>query len=58
MEFIEIISIAGSAIEAVGVFVVIVGSSISSAKFVSTFSKLQEGLLTALIGVSCGVQSY
>lgn len=37
MQFTEIISIAGHAIEAVGVLVVVVGSCISSIDFIRTF---------------------
>ncbi len=44
MQFTEIISIAGSTIEAVGVLVVILGSCISSAVFVRTFRNLPEGV--------------
>lgn len=44
MEFTEVISIAGYAIEAAGVFVVIVGSCISSAAFLRTFQNLPEGV--------------
>ena len=43
MEFIQIISIAGYSIEAVGVFVVIIGSGVSSARFLSTVGKLPQG---------------
>lgn len=44
MQFAEIISIAGYAIEAVGVLVVVVGSCISSVVFIRTFRNLPEGL--------------
>lgn len=44
MQFTEIISIAGYAIEAVGVLVVIVGSCISSIVFIRTFRELPEGI--------------
>ncbi len=44
MQFTEIISIAGSTIEAVGVLVVILGSCISSTVFVRTFRNLPEGV--------------
>ncbi|WP_116473329.1 DUF1622 domain-containing protein [Zobellella maritima] len=43
MEFTEVISVAGYAIEAVGVLVVIVGSIISSVMFIRTFRQLPEG---------------
>lgn len=44
MQFIEIISIAGYAIEAVGVLIIIVGSCISSVAFVRAFRDLPEGI--------------
>ena len=44
MQFVEVISIAGYAIEAVGVLVVVLGSCISSAAFVRTFRDLPDGL--------------
>ncbi len=44
MQFTEIISIAGYAIEAVGVLVVVVGSCISSVVFIRTFRDLPEGI--------------
>ena len=44
MQFIEIISVAGYAIEAVGVLVVVIGSSVSLFFFLSTFRKLPDGL--------------
>jgi uncharacterized membrane protein len=43
MKFVEIISVAGYAIEAVGVLVVIVGLSVASLVFVATFRKLAAG---------------
>lgn len=43
MEFTEIISIAGYAIEAVGVLVVVMGSCFSSFIFIRTYRKLPEG---------------
>jgi len=43
MKFTEIISVAGYAIEAVGVLVIIVGSCIASAAFIRTFRQLPEG---------------
>ncbi|MGB5438213.1 MAG: DUF1622 domain-containing protein [Gammaproteobacteria bacterium] len=43
MEFTEMISVAGYAIEAVGVLVVITGSCTSSVVFIRTFRKLPEG---------------
>lgn len=44
MQFPEVISLAGYAIEAVGVFVIVLGSCISSAAFVGTFRQLPEGI--------------
>ena len=44
MPFIEIISITGYAIEAVGVLAVVIGSCISSIAFVRTFRMLPEGV--------------
>jgi uncharacterized membrane protein len=44
MEFSEVISIAGYAIEAVGVLVVVVGSMLSSFVFVRSFRQLPEGI--------------
>ena len=44
MQFTEIISIAGYAIEAVGVLVIVVGSCISSLVFVRSFRNLPEGI--------------
>ena len=44
MNFSEIISIAGYAIETFGVLVIIVGSCISSVSFVGTFRQLPEGV--------------
>lgn len=44
MQFTEAISLAGYAIEAVGVLVVIVGSCVSSYAFVRTFRNLPEGV--------------
>ena len=44
MEFTDIISIAGYAIEAVGVLVVVIGSIISSVTFIQAFQKLPEGV--------------
>ena len=44
MQFTDIISIAGYAIEAVGVLVVVAGSCISSIVFIRTFSILPEGM--------------
>lgn len=43
MHFTEAISIVGYAIEAVGVFVIVTGSLISSFGFVTTFRKLPGG---------------
>ncbi len=43
MQFTEIISLAGYAIEAVGVLVIVVGSCICSVVFVRTFRQLPEG---------------
>ena len=44
MKFTEIISIAGYAIEAVGVLVVVIGSCLSTVVFMRTFRKLAEGV--------------
>ncbi len=44
MDFKEIISIAGYSIEAVGVLVIIVGSAISSSRFLSQVWKQPEGV--------------
>jgi uncharacterized membrane protein len=44
MQFTDIISIAGYAIEAIGVLVVVVGSCISSVAFIRTFRQLPEGI--------------
>ena len=44
MKFTEIITIAGYTIESVGVFVVILGSCISSVAFIRTFRQLPEGI--------------
>ena len=44
MQFVEMISFAGLAIEAAGVFVVIVGSFVSTFKFLNTFNRLPEGV--------------
>jgi len=44
MKFIEIISIAGYAVEAVGVLVIILGSCLSTVVFIRTFRKLPEGI--------------
>ena len=44
MQFTDYISIAGYAIESVGVFVVVVGSCISSIKFILTYRSLAEGI--------------
>ena len=44
MEFTEIISRAGHAVEAAGVLVVITGSCISSVAFIRTFGHLPEGV--------------
>ena len=43
MKFTEIISVAGYAIEAVGVLVVVVGSCVASFVFIRTFRQLPEG---------------
>jgi uncharacterized membrane protein len=42
-QFADIISIAGYAIETVGVFVVVLGTCISSVVFIRTFKQLPEG---------------
>lgn len=44
MEFTEVISIAGYAVEAAGVLVVVVGSSVASFVFIRTFRHLPEGM--------------
>lgn len=44
MQFAEIISIAGYAIEAIGVLVIVIGSCISSIVFIRTFRNLPEGI--------------
>jgi uncharacterized membrane protein len=43
MDFIEIISLSGYAIEAIGVLVVIVGSCVSSLVFLRTYRQLPQG---------------
>lgn len=43
MQFTQVMSVAGYAIEAVGVFVIVLGSLIGSAVFVRTFRHLPEG---------------
>lgn len=43
MEFKELVSIAGYAIEAIGVLVIIIGSAMSSFRFLFHFSKEPEG---------------
>lgn len=43
MQFVEVISTVGYAIEAIGVLVVVLGSTIASFGFVTTFRKLAEG---------------
>ena len=44
MQFVEIISIAGYAIEAVGVLVIVVGSCVCSVAFIRTFRDLPDGI--------------
>ncbi len=44
MQFTEIISYAGYAIEAIGVLVVMIGSGVSSVAFLRTFRALPEGV--------------
>ena len=44
MQFTEIVSIAGYAIETAGVIVVLIGSIISSDTFIRSFHKLPEGV--------------
>jgi uncharacterized membrane protein len=44
MQFTDAISIAGYAVEAVGVFVVVAGSLSSSVDFLRTFRQLPEGI--------------
>ncbi|MDH3392087.1 MAG: DUF1622 domain-containing protein [Desulfobulbaceae bacterium] len=43
MQFVEIISIAGYTIEAVGVLVILAGSCLSSVVFIRTYRNLPEG---------------
>lgn len=40
MQFTDMISVSGYAIEAAGVLVIVIGSLISTARFISTFKKL------------------
>lgn len=44
MQFTELISFAGYAIEAIGVLVIILGSCVSSVAFMRTFRQLPEGV--------------
>ena len=44
MQFIEIISLAGYAIEAFGVVVVVLGSGVATAVFLRTFRRLSAGV--------------
>ncbi len=44
MQFTEIISISGYAIEAVGVLVILVGSGIASFNFIRTYQQAAEGV--------------
>jgi len=44
MQFTEVISITGYAIEAAGILVVVMGSCVSSVVFVRTFRHLPEGI--------------
>lgn len=44
MQFTQVMSLAGYAIEAVGVFIIVLGSCICSAVFVRTFRQLPEGV--------------
>ena len=44
MQFTQIMSLAGYAIEAVGVFVIVLGSFVSAVVFVLTFRQLAEGI--------------
>ena len=44
MKFTELISIAGYAIEAIGVIVVVIGTAISSITFIRAFRQLPEGV--------------
>ena len=50
MEFKELISIAGYAIETIGVVVIIVGSMISTFRFLSKFRQEPEGFAYMFIG--------
>ena len=44
MQFSDLISFAGYAVEAVGVLVIILGSCVSTATFLRTFRRLEEGV--------------
>lgn len=44
MKFTELISIAGYAIEAIGVLVIVIGTAISSTTFIRTFRQMPEGV--------------
>ena len=44
MKFTELISIAGYAIEAIGVLVIVIGTAISSGTFIRTFRQMPEGI--------------
>ena len=44
MQFTDLISFAGYAVEAVGVLVIILGSCVSTATFLRTFRRLEEGV--------------
>ena len=44
MQFTEVISLAGYAVEAVGVLVIVLGSCVSSVVFIRTFRQLPEGI--------------
>ncbi len=44
MDYKELISIAGYGIETIGVLVIIIGSAVSSFRFLSTFGKEAEGV--------------
>ena len=48
MDFKEIISIAGYGVETIGVLVIIVGSAVSSYRFLTTFSQQPEGTAYAV----------
>ena len=56
MDFKELISVAGYGIETIGVLVIIVGSAVSSFRFLSHFRKEAEDLHMEYSGDNWGVQ--